>query len=1214
MFDDLVPPAPADVGTAPPIRFDDLVPPTSTAQPAMTAQQRYRQTLKAYHDQGTENPDDVKRMPLYASEPAPGYVSPETSKAFAEDKANIPKLGEKWGNVGTGAAKGLAGGLFGGFVGDIESFGRLPFQIPGVREYIADVSPHTVIPTSEEGGYLGPRGFRAFKAPETPEEKGGVSIGSLLTPFAATAPLKALRGASKLSSSAAEIVNAAERQGISIPRAAVTDNREIQTAAGYLKEIPFVGTPLVKASEKALSEIEDVAGRTVSALGSGNKLRAGDIASDAIEGWITGKSKTIATELYDAVDPLVNPEFTRPLFETKKVANEIAAKRANAKISGDSPAIREIEDALASPGMNYDGVKDLRTYIRDMTPQEMVAKNINKGEAKRIYDALTSDLRATVLDAGGPDALKKFDKANDVYNIIADRRASIAKVIGVSADAAPEKVIDRITAMAGNAGSADYQTLQKVRKSIGPKSWDEVSSAILAKMGRANPEAAFSADQFVTAWNKLSPSSKQLLFNSTNRPGIINDLNDLVTLSSAQKNLSKYANPSGSGRLATFGSMILGAWAAPLTTIATIVGGRQMAKFFASPIAVKSTAQWAKANNAAFTTPNITTTAKLLSASDNIAKTLNREFGGNFSAKDFITPGQGKEPSRATGGSVFDKMHAAKHMQEGGGLSSFLEGEYSGNKEGQHGGGYLGIESPTGNAGIGGQGWRENTPEGRLGRASITNVDVGHKIGDLNLTGSYRANQREIARPPAGDNTYFDPIEHSGQKFRMPNDIDKRFMLGLSKQFSDGGSVFDKMHAAKHMQQGGGLESFIKSLGSQGAAFGTQTEQEQAGFQRDPISELGKGAYNDVEHLAKENIDNANLLATGNRDQFSGKPGFEASMLTMGTGAVAGVPMRAGEAVLGAGPIRAYHGSPHDFDKFDLAKIGTGEGAQAYGHGLYFAENEGIARNYRDALASRGAVIGGKPINTFLQPDIANKVWDTEARAAGISDEVRKAVSEKLDSGLGGRAILNDLTVDFYGEKLDDVARILQGSKGRMYEVNINAHPDHFLDWDKPLSGQLPDVQAKIGKVARFTQHERDNLPIRAALEIMGSPKDYSAKMHAAGIPGIKYLDQGSRQFSADAFAGVQRAEAKIERLRASGETGYKLDDALQELQSAKRSVGDLSSNYVVFDPKIIEIMKKYGMTIPAATAAYEAMKTNQEKTGFKKGGSVFDKMKRASK
>ena len=49
--------------------------------------------------------------------------------------------------------------------------------------------------------------------------------------------------------------------------------------------------------------------------------------------------------------------------------------------------------------------------------------------------------------------------------------------------------------------------------------------------------------------------------------------------------------------------------------------------------------------------------------------------------------------------------------------------------------------------------------------------------------------------------------------------------------------------------------------------------------------------------------------------------------------------------------IRAFHGSPYDFDKFDLSKIGTGEGAQAYGHGLYFAENKATAKTYRDSLS-----------------------------------------------------------------------------------------------------------------------------------------------------------------------------------------------------------------------------------------------------------------------
>lgn len=45
--------------------------------------------------------------------------------------------------------------------------------------------------------------------------------------------------------------------------------------------------------------------------------------------------------------------------------------------------------------------------------------------------------------------------------------------------------------------------------------------------------------------------------------------------------------------------------------------------------------------------------------------------------------------------------------------------------------------------------------------------------------------------------------------------------------------------------------------------------------------------------------------------------------------------------------IVAYHGSPHDFDRFDFSKIGTGEGAQAYGHGGYFADNEAVASSYK---------------------------------------------------------------------------------------------------------------------------------------------------------------------------------------------------------------------------------------------------------------------------
>ena len=63
------------------------------------------------------------------------------------------------------------------------------------------------------------------------------------------------------------------------------------------------------------------------------------------------------------------------------------------------------------------------------------------------------------------------------------------------------------------------------------------------------------------------------------------------------------------------------------------------------------------------------------------------------------------------------------------------------------------------------------------------------------------------------------------------------------------------------------------------------------------------------------------------------------------------------QAAVNAGPLMTvYHGSPHKFDKFDASKIGTGEGAQAYGHGLYLAENPGVATDYARALGPKTAM------------------------------------------------------------------------------------------------------------------------------------------------------------------------------------------------------------------------------------------------------------------
>jgi hypothetical protein len=244
-----------------------------------------------------------------------------------------------------------------------------------------------------------------------------------------------------------------------------------------------------------------------------------------------------------------------------------------------------------------------------------------------------------------------------------------------------------------------------------------------------------------------------------------------------------------------------------------------------------------------------------------------------------------------------------------------------------------------------------------------------------------------------------------------------------------------------------------------------------------------------------------------------------------------GKPSLMGAAVAGenARPgITAYHGSPHDFDKFSLDKIGTGEGAQAYGHGLYFAENEGVARSYRDSLSSYA-----------MSDDAANIL-----KAAGMNDGELHAASIHLLNARSGhssrdaarwwaRGAGKDLTPDI--ERAFKEAMRVYDTPGRMYQVRINADPESFLDWDKPLSQQSEAARSVIETDPIFSTEMYSSAPDNTMRNLLRDPGT-TAKLREAGIPGIRYLDQMSR------------------------------------------AAGDGSRNYVVFDDSLIEILKKYGL------------------------------------
>jgi hypothetical protein len=238
---------------------------------------------------------------------------------------------------------------------------------------------------------------------------------------------------------------------------------------------------------------------------------------------------------------------------------------------------------------------------------------------------------------------------------------------------------------------------------------------------------------------------------------------------------------------------------------------------------------------------------------------------------------------------------------------------------------------------------------------------------------------------------------------------------------------------------------------------------------------------------------------------------------------------RLAEAVMGG--MTVYHGSPHKFDKFDMSKIGTGEGAQAYGHGMYFAENKGVAEGYARVLGQREFDVGGRKIYTGS----SSRVLDDQSRgqtiAAGALDDAFNAQSSSPAQFAAGRLRKQ---AEYYPEEAAHIKEALDiigewANKGGVshmggYTYKVDLPDDQIakmLDWDKPLSQQSKEVQAAIGKIiqerggsARYWEEtlgsDPDGQKLVKTLGLSGGGQ-FEQALKGAGIPGIRYLDGMSR-------------------------------------------------------------------------------------------------------
>jgi hypothetical protein len=423
-----------------------------------------------------------------------------------------------------------------------------------------------------------------------------------------------------------QVAEAGQRIGVDLPRAAVSDQIAVQQAGKTVANVPIGGTPLRQASQTAISQMDDAARTVQQGYGSGSVAQAGSMARDSITDYATNTLKGAVKARYDAVDNLVTQNVTTPLSETAKTATDILARRQNAQVAGDSQAVRLVRKALGQKeGLNYQGLKDLRTSVGEMMDDMSLApKGTSEGELKRIYASLTDDLRNAVKRAGGDGALAKWEEANTFAAKAAQERKALQSVLG--RQTSDEGIFSKITAMAGSTSRADQNGLMRVRRAVSKETWDEISSAVISNLGRG-PDGNFSPDRFVTAYGKLSETGKAMLFKSTGKKELAQSLDDLAMVSSRFKQLNQYANPSGTGQTVITGGLGAGLVVEPTTAISAVFGSRILAKVLAKPVSAKKLAEWAKAYEAAAVQPSVKTSALLEARAKVLATELAAETG-----------------------------------------------------------------------------------------------------------------------------------------------------------------------------------------------------------------------------------------------------------------------------------------------------------------------------------------------------------------------------------------------------------------------------------------------------------------------------------------------------------------------------------------------------------------------------------------------------------
>jgi len=288
--------------------------------------------------------------------------------------------------------------------------------------------------------------------------------------------------------------------------------------------------------------------------------------------------------------------------------------------------------------------------------------------------------------------------------------------------------------------------------------------------------------------------------------------------------------------------------------------------------------------------------------------------------------------------------------------------------------------------------------------------------------------------------------------------------------------------------------------------------------------------------------------------------------------------------------ITAHHGTPHKVDKFSTKNIGTGEGAQAYGWGLYFAESEDVARDYKNRLTDWNSA----GVYSFQGEQYASDDFTSPERHAiahvfhnGI-ESARKLSEVLLKDARNGEPYTEEQGGLPYYERLAKTIESIQSEsditfdQGSLYTVDLNVEQDELLDWDKPMGEQSELVRKVVGYVER--NPDAEVALIRKAKEEgwFNSErwKREEEKMYETIDAAAEFSGKDGAEYYRDFLLRGGDKQAS-EALAAAGIKG------IRYLDGDSRSNGEGTSNYVIFNDADITITEENGQVVDTASPSF---------------------------